>query len=80
LTLKSAFGIKKEDMINGVTKIITVGDSITEGWLGEGFHSDLSYPTRLREMLNDAKKYEVINLGLGGRTMMRTGDMPYWNE
>jgi hypothetical protein len=31
-------------------------------------------------MLKDYTKYEVINLGLGGRTMMKTGDMPYWNE
>ena len=31
-------------------------------------------------MLKDDTKYEVINLGLGGRTMMKTGDMPYWNE
>ena len=74
------FGIKKEDTIDKVTRIIAVGDSITQGWLKEGVHSDFSYPTRLREMLNDAKKYEVINLGLGGRTMMRTGDLPYWNE
>ena len=74
------FGIKKEDTIDGVTRIIAVGDSITNGLLKEGVHSDLSYPMRLREMLNDANKYEVINLGLGGRTMMRTGDLPYWNE
>ena len=31
-------------------------------------------------MLNDKDKYEVINLGLSGRTMMKTGDSPYWNE
>ena len=31
-------------------------------------------------MLNDPTKYEVINLGIGMRTMMKTGDYPYWNE
>jgi hypothetical protein len=32
------------------------------------------------QMLKDTEKYEVINLGLGGRTMMKNGDLPYWNE
>ena len=32
------------------------------------------------DMLKDNTKFEVINLGLGGRTMMKTGDSPYWNE
>jgi hypothetical protein len=31
-------------------------------------------------MLNNPEKYEVINLGIGMRTMMKTGDYPYWNE
>ena len=30
-------------------------------------------------MIND-DNYIVQNLGLGGRTMMKTGDAPYWNE
>jgi hypothetical protein len=32
------------------------------------------------DMLKDNTKFEVINLGVGGRTMMKTGDFPYWNE
>ena len=30
-------------------------------------------------MLNDKSKYEVINLGVDGKTMMKTGAGPYWN-
>ena len=30
-------------------------------------------------MLN-TEEVEVINLGVGGRTMMKNGDYPYWNE
>ena len=30
-------------------------------------------------MIND-ENYIVQNLGIGGRTMMKTGDYPYWNE
>jgi acyl-CoA thioesterase-1 len=31
-------------------------------------------------MLNDDEKYNITNYGCSGRTMMKTGDMPYWNE
>ena len=31
-------------------------------------------------MLYDYNKYEVVNLGLGGRTMLKNGSCPYWNE
>ena len=31
-------------------------------------------------MLNDYTKYTILNLGVGGRTMMKDGDYPYWNE
>ena len=31
-------------------------------------------------MLNDDSKYEILNLGLSGRTMQKNGDVPYWDE
>ena len=31
-------------------------------------------------MLKDESKFEVLNLGVSGRTMMKNGDFPYWNE
>jgi lysophospholipase L1-like esterase len=64
---------------NGVKRIVTLGDSITEGSCSSNKKSK-SYPSQLRKLLNDESKYEVINLGLGGRTMMKKGDLPYWNE
>ena len=63
----------------GVMRIVTLGDSITEGSYSSNKKTK-SYPSQLRKLLNDDNKFEVINLGLGGRTMMKTGDLPYWNE
>ena len=31
------------------------------------------------KILNDPTKYEVINFGLGGKTMMKKGNDPYWD-
>ena len=31
-------------------------------------------------MLKDKSKVEVINYGVSGRTAMKKGDYPYWNE
>jgi acyl-CoA thioesterase I len=61
------------------TKIVAVGDSITEGACSsdEGTHS---WPAQLHNILNDEDKYTVKNLGVSGRTMMKNGDFPYWNE
>jgi len=28
-------------------------------------------------MINDESKFKVINLGVGGRAMIKTGDLPY---
>ena len=30
-------------------------------------------------MLNDPLKYELINQGIRSTTMMKTGDLPYWD-
>ena len=60
-------------------RIITVGDSITEGVCSSN-QKTKSYPSKLRDLLNDTNKYEVINLGISGRTMMKSGDFSYWEE
>ena len=63
----------------GLKRIVAVGDSIT--WGCDSSDPDTkSWPARLMSMLHDTNKYEVVNLGLSGRTMMKDGDMPYWNE
>ena len=63
----------------GVKRIITIGDSITEGVCSSD-EKTKSYPSQLMDMLKDESKFEVLNLGVSGRTMMKHGDYPYWNE
>ena len=60
-------------------KIIAVGDSITFGSCSSdaGTHS---WPAQLTDILNDEKEFTVENYGVSGRTMMKTGDYPYWKE
>lgn len=54
-------------------KVACVGNSITEG---AGLSK--TYPAALQELLGDA--YDVQNYGIGGRTLLKKGDFPYWNE
>ena len=56
-------------------KVACIGDSITEG---AGAEPGRSYPAQLQEMLGD--KWKVGNFGLGGRTLLKKGDHPYWIE
>ena len=58
------------------TKIVCVGDSITEGC---GTTEALSYPGILQSRL-DKKRFEVVNLGASGHTMRKNGDVSYWNH
>lgn len=58
-------------------KIACVGNSITYGYGIEGRDS-LSYPARLQQMIGD--KFIVHNYGVSGRTLLKKGDHPYWNE
>lgn len=78
------FGFDRQaDLISqktdGVKRIIAIGDSITEGFCSSD-EKMKAYPVQLMNMLHDTSKYEVLNLGVGGRTMMKKGDYPYWNE
>lgn len=54
-------------------KVACVGNSITEG---SGLQQ--TYPQALQELLGD--QYEVRNYGMGGRTLLKKGDYPFWNE
>jgi acyl-CoA thioesterase-1 len=56
-------------------KVACVGNSITEG---AGIADGHRYPQQLEKLLGD--KYEVRNYGLGGRTLLKRGDFPYWQE
>jgi len=57
--------------------VACVGDSITFGARLEDPASD-SYPAHLQHLLGD--EYEVINLGVGGSTLIRKGKPTVWNE
>lgn len=56
-------------------KIACVGNSITQG---PGRDNPDSYPLQMQAILGEA--YEVVNFGVSGRTLLRKGDYPYWNE
>jgi acyl-CoA thioesterase I len=55
-------------------RVACVGDSITQGSGTKGN----PYPKQLQELLGD--KWQVSNFGVSGRTLLRKGDYPYWNE
>lgn len=56
-------------------KVACVGNSITEG---RRIEEGKRYPDSLQNLLGN--RYEVRNYGLGGRTLLKKGDQPYWNE
>lgn len=56
-------------------KVACVGDSITAG---SGAAPGESYPSQLQGLLG--AEWEVGNFGVGGRTLLKKGDFPYWNE
>ncbi len=55
-------------------KVACVGDSITEG-SGSGGNP---YPKQLGSLLGP--EWQVGNFGVGGRTLLKKGDHPYWQE
>ena len=58
-------------------KVACIGDSITAG-AGATDREKTSYPPVLGVLLGE--NYEVRNFGIGGRTLLKQGDRPYWNE
>lgn len=56
-------------------KVACVGNSITEG---ARIEPGKTYPEQLQILLGDT--YEVKNYGISGRTLLKKGDYPYWNE
>ena len=60
----------------GPIRVVCVGNSITAGiGASDGAHA---YPAQLGNLLGN--KYIVLNCGVSGRTMLKRGDFPYWNE
>lgn len=56
-------------------KVACIGDSITQG---DGAAPGKSYPSQLQALFGDA--WKVQNYGVGGRTLLKQGDLPYWKE
>lgn len=56
-------------------KVAFVGNSITQG---PGRDNPDSYPLQVGALLGNG--YEVKNFGVSGRTLLRKGDYPIWNE
>jgi acyl-CoA thioesterase I len=55
----------------GQTKVACIGNSITAGY-------PASYVPVLAQLLGAG--YQVENAGVGGTTLLRNGNMPYWNQ
>lgn len=55
--------------------VACIGDSITQG---SGAAKGQSYPSQLQALLGD--QWKVGNFGVSGRTLLKKGDYPYWNE
>jgi acyl-CoA thioesterase I len=58
-------------------KIACIGDSITYGG-GIKERTKNSYPAKLQSFLGD--QFDVKNFGVGGATILRKGDRPYWKQ
>lgn len=58
-------------------KIACIGNSITHG-AGVSSMYTKSWPIQLRSLLGAG--YYTENFGVSGRTMLKTGDAPWWNE
>jgi len=60
-----------------VTKVACIGDSITEGAAVDNPAVN-AYPIVLGRLLGT--NYQARNFGVSGRTLLKQGDFPYWNE
>jgi lysophospholipase L1-like esterase len=76
LILFLLIGITTNAQTNGKVKIACIGASITYGARIENREQN-SYPAQLQKMLGDG--YVVTNYGVSGTTLLRKGNLPYWN-
>jgi acyl-CoA thioesterase I len=76
LTLYLVFLLMETNLCQAVISIACVGDSITYG-VGVANPATQSYPAKLQQLLGT--NYTVGNYGISGATLLKEGDMPYWN-
>ena len=60
----------------GIVRVACIGASITAGATLDNPSAD-AYPAQMQKMLGG--KYQVMNFGVSGTTMLRKGDLSYWN-
>src|SRR5688500_12919541 len=60
---------------NAQIKVTCMGNSITCGYK---LDEKDAYPEKLKLLLGST--FEVKNFGVTGRTLLRDGEAPYWNE
>ncbi|OIP82439.1 MAG: hypothetical protein AUK44_07775 [Porphyromonadaceae bacterium CG2_30_38_12] len=60
---------------NSQIRVACIGNSITYG-AGIEHRDSLSYPAQLQRILG--AKWDVKNFGVGGATLLRKGNKPYW--
>jgi len=58
-------------------RVACIGDSITYGASIKNRERDC-YPAQLGRMLGE--KWRVHNFGVSGATLLKNGDLPYWNQ
>lgn len=75
ILLIAAFFLSVVTMAETKKKVACVGNSITENW---ALDQQDKYPAILQRLLGS--EYDVRNYGIGGRTMLKKGNHPYWNE
>jgi MYXO-CTERM domain-containing protein len=69
-SLLASLALSRLAMAGDPIKVACIGDSITAG--------NQNYPTYLQQKLGYG--YQVNNYGVSGRTMLKQGNAPYWNE
>ena len=70
-------GSSTQNTADDTLRIACVGDSITEGY-GLANPSAESYPAQLAGLV--AEGATVSNYGIGGHTVMKAGELSYWNS
>jgi acyl-CoA thioesterase-1 len=68
--------IRTEDYTQTI-RVACIGDSITYGYSIKNRINDC-YPAQLGRMLGP--KWQVRNFGVSGATLLKKGDLPYWNQ
>jgi len=75
LSAAPGYGANNNSVASSPIRVACVGASITKG---VGAPKGKSYPDQLQQILGPG--WYVRNFGVSGRTMLRKGDKPYWNE